>query len=671
MGRDLFLSLCPTKYIDTDFPGEKRELIKKYMQHKYGVEQVCSVGTYTQLQIKSAIKDLGRIYNLSFGDINQLTTVLPNMKSISELFEFSSKNSRVKSFLKSNTDLINDIMLILHQPKAKSIHACAMLILPKDKTMFNWLPISNIDNQMVSEWEGPELEEAGFLKEDILGVKQLDKFENIINLIKEDKGKVIDIYSVPLNDKRVFDLFSKGFNQDVFHFGSPGLTGYCKELIPTNIEDLIAGISLYRPGAMENNFHNEYILRKTGKRETEYFVGSESILNKTYGVFVYQEQIMKLCQVLGGLSLVEADDVRKAMVKKKFQELTKYKERFIPYYIENFNVSKEYSEHVWDAIDKASTYLFNRSHAAAYAITGYISQWFKVNYPVEFWSTAFKFSDEKDHAPYISEINLTGDIKVMPADINKSRDDVFTDFETKTIYWPLISIKQCGDKAASQIIEIRDRDGEYFSFEEFLSRNKFTGSKVNKSVIENLIISGAFDNVEKLRTYHDRMNLVDFYRKLNKVKVDIDKDLFTVNQSKIHEDWWWTLQQKQLSGIAFFDYNYILEKYIKHDVYIVPAEEFQGEHLSSRREKVKIGGYIVEVEEKSSKKGKWCRVLLESNYTFIWITLWNEQYRQIEDMKLQEKLKSIMLISGEVTYDSYKKENILQANNDTEILILE
>lgn len=929
--------------IDTDFPGEKRELIKKYMQYKYGINQVCSVGTYTQLQVKSAIKDLGRIHNLSFGDINQLTTILPNMKSISELFQFSSKNSRVKSFLKQNTGLINDIMLVLHQPKAKSIHACAMLILPKDKDMYNWLPISNIDNQMVSEWEGPELEEAGFLKEDILGIKQLDKFENIINLIKVNKGKVIDIYSIPLNDKKVFDLFSKGFNQDVFHFGSPGLTGYCKELNPSNIEDLIAGISLYRPGAMENNFHNEYILRKNNERKTEYFTGSESILNKTYGVFVYQEQIMKLCQVLGGLSLVEADDVRKAMVKKKFQELTKYKERFIPYYIENFNVTKEYSEHVWDTIDKASTYLFNRcisgeeklksmgchfkydigqmwklrniknyhkklglsnnyfgveygnsyslnndlrlrrnkikdirfvgikpifrmtlengeyidvtdnhkfptnngekmlksmkigedkiyfnigyvqedtdyrftdkavnnpnynkgsvqeifklnsvkgvegfiskgetgfkifdnykknlkknfceicnksecrleahhkngitsdnfednfitlcsschkkehyklgrtkisekglytillniksieflkegevydvemeapnhtfttnkgivtsnSHAAAYAITGYISQWFKVNYPLEFWSTAFKFSEEKDHANYISEINLTGNIKVMPADINKSRDDVFTDFETKTICWPLVSIKQCGDKAASQIIEVRDKDGEYFSFEEFLSRNKFVGSKVNKAVIENLIISGAFDNLERLRTYKDRMELVIFYRNINKVKIDSDKDLFYTNTSKINEDWWWTLQQKQLSGIAFFDYNSILERYLKHDVYIIPVEDFQNDILSTRKEKVKIGGYIVEVEEKSSKKGKWCRLLLESNYTFIWVTIWNEQYKQIEDLNLQEKLKSILLISGEVIWDTYRKENILQANNDTEILVLD
>lgn len=1305
--------------IDTDFPGERRNEIKRYMESRYNIDQVCSVGTYTTLKIKAALKELGRQYSIPPQEMNYITTVLDLEKdSFSELFSNACEKTVLKKFILKYPELINTIPLLLKQPKTASIHACATLILPKEKSVFEWIPVKLIslsdgEKMVVTEWEGVELDAAGFLKEDILGIQQLDKFQHIINLIFTNHSYLIDLESIPYKDDKVFDYFCKGWNSDVFHFGSKGLTGYCKMLQPRSLNDLIAGIALYRPGTMENNFHNEYVIRSRRvverKAETEpieYDFGLEEVTKETYGIYCvakdslvltdegevliqniqigsrvltedgtwqlcsnvifngqkpifqirtnfgrelkltadhkvltqdgwkqvsdlqtndlikgewiysnsdsldlkddlkwlvglfladghsastvvfyceskmfavrlknlieqnfpsmlgirlrrrnnglgicwsvecsqnknkkigfnvqsnelntllrnlnlfqktrenkvwqikfndlhtiagilegdsclktgklrmknesivrgvfeglqshrihssffrdsdgfwccsfcdwerklpfrfrhipsncqltvnvprtylpllkysdkdftnhsrpfirrtvpsiphfvvlrnnatiphitwgkvlsvksigeddvfdlsveknhsfvceghvihncYQEQIMQAVQVLGGFSLTEADDIRRAMGKKKQDLLDSYKNQFVAGAVLKGCPTEEAGE-IWSKLEKFASYSFNKcisgdekikssgtpykyiisemwklrnvkgyhkklglnnnyfgkgygnsfslhedrklrknkikdiryigiepiyrltlsngasidvtsnhkfptsngekklkdifikidkiyfnegyfqedtmfrftdkgkennyhknksigkyilnsskgvegfikkeetflkplkeynekykknhcercsktevrfeihhkdfdhgnnefnnletlcischkkehykkgrlktgekglytslldiksiqylkdgevydiemenpyhtfvnqsgvvtsnSHAAAYAITGHISQWFKVNYPLEFWSTAFKFSEEKDHANYISEINLTGNIKVMPADINKSRDDVFTDFETKTIYWPLISIKQCGDKAASQIIEVRDRDGEYFSFEEFLSRNKFVGSKVNKSVIENLIISGAFDNVEKLRTYNDRMKLVDFYRKSNKIKVDSDKDLFSVNHSKINEDWWWTLQQKQLSGIAFFDYDSILKRYLKHDVYIVPVEDFQSDLLSTRREKVKVGGYIVEVEEKSSKKGKWCRILLESNYTFIWVTIWNEQYKQIEDLNLQDKLKSIMLISGEVVWDTYRKENILQANNDTEILVLD
>ena len=657
--------------IDTDFPGAKRGLIKLYVEGRYGSTQVCSVGTYTALQIKASIKDLAKQYDVNFGDVNQVTTMLPNMKDFIELFYAAAGSGRIKAFIKSNPDVINDVKLILHQPKAKSIHACAMLILPKDKDMYRWLPICNIDGQLVSEWEGPELEAAGFLKEDILGVLQLDKFENILKLIKENTGKEIDIYSITFENRKVYEYFSKGWNEDVFHFGSPGLTGYCKELKPENIEDLIAGISLYRPGAMENNFHNEYILRKEGKRETEYFIGSEEILKNTFGVFVYQEQIMKLCQVLGGLSLVEADDVRKAMVKKKYEELTKYQPRFLEYYRKEFGVTKEYADKVWDSIDKASTYLFNRSHATAYAITGFISQWLKVNYPVEFWSTAFQFAEEKDYANFLAEIKVSGDIKVFPVEINKSRDNVYTDFKTKSIYWPLSSIKQCGEKAASQIIELRDKNGQFFSFEEFLTRNKFTGSKVNKAVVENLIMSGAFDQIEHIDYPSARIRLFEEYRKFSKAKIDPEKDILKVNAAKIENDWWWSLQQKQLSGIAFFDYENLTFDWLNGDEATIKPEDFQLESNSRNKRKVKIGGYLTDFSVRESKKGDWAKLTLESNYNFINVLIWSEQFKAFKGIDFKSKLKTLVLISGQISWDSYGNRNILQTNEDTEFIILE
>ena len=233
----------------------------------------------------------------------------------------------------------------------------------------------------------------------------------------------------------MYRYFCNGWNEDNFHFGSRGLTGYCKQMQPQNIEDLIAAISLYRPGAMENGFHEEYIVRKADTSKVKYYVGTEEILKNTYGIFCYQEQIMELCKQLGGLSLVEADDVRKAMVKKKYEALHQYHERFTPYYMEHFGVSHDYAEDVWEAIDKASTYLFHRSHPAAYALTGYISQWLKVHYPIEYWSVAFKYAGDSDFPNYIAEINQTGVCEVKPVDINISTESVVIDFKTHSLYW--------------------------------------------------------------------------------------------------------------------------------------------------------------------------------------------------------------------------------------------
>ncbi len=352
--------------IDVDFQGSRREEVKKYMEGKYGIDQVCSVGTYTNLKLKAAFKDLCRLKNIPFDTSNYITGVLDIEKGRwHDIFKTATKNQRVKNFIIENPDIIGDMQLIMNQPKTKSVHACATLILPDEKPIYEWIPVrkevgENGEIMLVSEWEGNELETTGFLKEDILGLKQLDKYAFMLQLIKESHSIDIDLNAIPLDEDGVYDLFKNGHNGDIFQFGSKGIAKYSKEMRPDNIEDLIAMNALYRPGPIENRFHEMYIDRKEGKSDVTYFTGSEETLGTTYGVFVYQEQIMKLCQVLGGLSLVEADDVRKAMVKKKYEALHQYKERFIPNYVEEFGVSLDYSKNVWDAIDKASTYMFNR-----------------------------------------------------------------------------------------------------------------------------------------------------------------------------------------------------------------------------------------------------------------------------------------------------------------------
>lgn len=659
--------------VDTDFPGIDRPRVKKYMEERYGWNQVCSVGTYSALQLRAAIKDMSRVYGLNFQETNEMMKLFDvSDRKPEDLFKIACAHSRVKNFVIEHSDLINEVLLAMPAPKAQSVHACAMMVFPDENDMFRWVPVRKQNGEYVTEWEGGEMDAAGFLKEDILGVKQLDKFQDMVRLVKEHEGIDLDIFTVPLDDPEVYRYFKNGWNEDNFHFGSSGLTGYCKQMKPDNIEDLIAAISLYRPGAMENNFHNEFILRKEGKNPVEYFVGTEEILKNTYGVFCYQEQIMELCKKLGGLSLVEADDVRKAMVKKKYEALHKYHERFTPYYMENFNVSYEYAEQVWDAIDKASTYLFNRSHAAAYAITGYISQWVKVYYPIEYWSVAFKYALEDDYPRYIAEINKTGVCKVKPVDINISDTDVIIDFKNKSLYWSIMGVKQVAEKAATQILKERNENGQYWSLSDFITRHKWKGSAVNTRIIRNLILAGAFDDVESVQYPAQRVELLLDFLESSKVKISEDDEVLNGAEYHANDSWWWSLLQKQVSGLAFFDYKNLYDKFM--DEFPVAYEYSNVEDCNGEDKPnngyVVVGGYVSDMEVKKTKKGdSLCRLTLEANYEFLEVVIFSGEYQQLES-SLQKAKNNLILINGVLNYDNRKEMNVLRANFETNILSL-
>lgn len=661
--------------IDTDFPGEDRARVKEYMEQRYGITQVCSVGTYSALQPRQAIKDFARLMGIPFQDVNMVTKILETSdRKYEDIFIKACGNGRLMAFIHKYPELINEISIVLGAPKTQSIHACATMIFPDEHDMFHWVPIRKQEGMYVSEWEGNEMDSAGFLKEDILGVKQLDKFQNILKLIKENHGVDIDIYNLPLDDKEVYRYMKNGWNGDVFHFGSSGLTSYCKEMQPDNIEDLVVAISLYRPGAMENNFHNEYIARKRGDKPVEYFVGTENILKNTLGIFCYQEQIMRLCQDLGGLSLVEADDVRKAMVKKKYEELTKYRERFIPYYVENFKVDLEYAEHVWDAIDKASTYLFNRSHAVAYTLTGYISQWLKVHYPLEYWTVAFSYASDEDYAVYIQEINASGNTEIVSPDVNKSEKYVSSDVKTNKMYWSLLNIKQVGDRAADQIFKERIENGEYFSLADFADRNlSYKENKVNKRVIENIIMAGGFDVVEKIQKPHERMKLITDYREMVRQKVNEEKDIF-INNPKTEFDWWWLLQQKSLTGFALFDYKELINKYLAPKVTgeypIIDFDKANSPDFYNGRNTLMLtGGIVHDIFIRNSARGNFARLVLEQNYKFLKVTIFSQFYEELESYFANVK-GNILLMNGSMAYDNYNKEPYLQTRTDSKFVIL-
>lgn len=350
---------CRISELDTDFEMGRRGEVKEYMERRYGKDQVCSVGTYTTLQVKAAIKDLCRLEGIPVSEVNMFTAKIDGVKDFDDLFRMACQKKDVAYFINKYPGIIQAVGLIQGQPKAKSIHACAMMVYPDDHDMFHWNPVRRQGDMMVSEWEGGELDGAGFLKEDILGILQLSKFGDILKLVKEHTGKDVDIYTLPLDDKKVYTYFQKGWTGDVFHFGAKGLTGYCRMMKPDNITELVNCIGLYRPGVMEGNFHNEYILRKNGEREVSFRKGSGEILQDTRYIMIWQEQTMKMFQKLGGFSLVEADDARRALGKKKVEKLLPFKERFLKHYVSNFGVDQKYAEDTWKEIENMAAYQFN------------------------------------------------------------------------------------------------------------------------------------------------------------------------------------------------------------------------------------------------------------------------------------------------------------------------
>lgn len=659
--------------IDCDFSGNFRDKVKKYMEERFGFGQVASVGTYSALQLRAAIKDMSRLYGLQYQEVNDMMKLFSvDDRKPEDLFRIACANSKVKKFVLDHPDLINEVMLVMPAPKAQSIHACATMIFPTENDMFHWVPIRKVGGEYVTEWEGTEMDAAGFLKQDILGIKQLDKFQEMVALIRENEGEDIDIFNVPLDDPEVYRYFQNGWTEDNFHFGSKGLTGYCKKMKPENIEDLIAAISLYRPGAMENGFHEDYIKRKNGNdgEPIQYWVGAEQALKGTYGVIVYQEQVMELCRTLGGLSMVEADDVRKAMVKKKYEALAQYHERFTPYYMENFGVTKEYAEMVWDAIDKASSYLFNRSHAAAYAITGYISQWLKVHYPIEYWSVAFHYAQEGDAAHYIAEINKTGVCEVKPVNINVSSTGVVIDFERKALYWSLMGVKQVAERAAEQILKERSENGQYWSFNDFIQRHKWKGSAINSRVVKNLILSGAFDEIENISEPYGRVELLIRYLSEQKSKID-ENDIILKGCDKYRNvSTWWSLLQKQVSGLAFFDYASLYEQ-VRSEF----PDGFEYKEVSECIEDgaklgfYTIGGYLTDIDIKTTKSGsQLVKLTLENNYDFIDVLCFSTEWERInKTCNILDNKGSIFFMNGQLAFDKRSGVNMLRLSSESAI----
>ena len=684
--------------IDNDIQGERREEVKRYIEEKYGKSYVAGIGTYGTFKIRAAIKDLIRECGGDGKEANYISASIEPEDKFINLFERSLRSGaapRVYNFVKKHSYQLNHIPTIFHQPKTQSIHAAGIIIVPKHRgEIFEQLPVKSMnDGVIITEWEGGELESAGFLKVDILGIKQLDKFDEIFKSIKQLRGLDITLKDIPLNDRKVYQYFQRGWNEDVFQFGGGGLKGYCKTLLPDNIEDLIATVALYRPGPIETGAHEDYALIKNGEKQPEYYYGFAEITKKTYSKIVYQAQIMQFVQHLGGFSLVEADDIRKAMGKKIPEVMAKYKEKFIDGAVKNGCPQQE-AEMLWDDMERFAGYAFNRSHAACYAITGYYSQWLKCNFPIEFWLTSLKHSNDHDIQMRISEIKSVGeDISISGPDINYSTTNYIGDIETNTIYWSLSSIKYVGENAVLGIMRIREKQ-KFFDFDSFLQSveedkeirrlNLKEGerllSPINRRAILHLIIAGAFDKIERIKNPNERRSIIaKYYRKLHPELEGVDfsdsrwKDKLGDIQDLLlcDQDHKWILEQKRVSGFGTIDFEEMLEemRFEKEGVYKNNSEIAT---IPPQDQKIPIcaAGVVEDIKIRNSINGEWAQVSIHDGYGELQINIWAEVYEK-HSGEIQNSKGKLLFIDGEVAYDArFKKQNIMHSKKNSNIKIL-
>ena len=652
--------------IDTDFAGRNRAEIKQYMEDRFGQKQVCSVGSYSTMKLKGLVKDFARISSVDFKEANLITSIIDNGDStMLDLIKRASVEPKLKSFIKRNSEMFYMLPTLLDQPKTQSIHPCAVIIFPRVMTASEWVPTRLTQGLIVSEWSGGEMDDAGFLKDDILGIKQLDKFTDILSLIEQNGKDVPDIYNLP-HDSEIFRYFGNGWNGDVFQLGSTGLTEYTKSLKPQRLEDLIAATAVYRPGPMENHYHEIYVKCKNEGRVPKYLWGTENIAKDTFGLLIYQEQVMQVFQEVGGLSMKEADDVRRAMGKKKLSALLKWKEKVSEGFIAKGATASEFND-VWDAVLEFAKYGFNKSHSAAYAMTGYASQYLKVHFPIEYWTVALDYANEEDTLKYLSEIVQTKAIDIKAPHINQSGISMLSDQESSTIFWGLGSIKGIGEDTAMQIIKDREQHGDYESFDEFCARHLFKGSKVKKQTYEALVASGAFDDMYNFEGREEnRLSLIQQYREMRNVKIaNPSRDPYTIGQ--LDERWWWCLQQKRLTGLASIDYKQIAEDNNVETAFCTLSE------LGSRQEKSifrSFGGYIVEAKVGRSAKGEYCRITIEHNYKLFKVMVWSEEYENFKTL-LKNSEKSLLIFEGEVKYDArWSKANQFTLKENSKLIVL-
>ncbi|MBY0414016.1 MAG: DNA polymerase III subunit alpha [Bdellovibrionales bacterium] len=481
---------------DVDFCQENRHRVIEYVTQKYGEDRVGQIITFGKLQAKAVIKDVSRVYGLTFGEADVISKLIPDELKITldkalemepKITELMESDPRVKQVVNISRRLEG---LLRHA----SIHAAGVII--TNLPLVNYCPLfKGREGEKVIQFDKDFSEKIGLVKFDFLGLKTLTVIESATNFIKRDKDPVFDIESIDLDDKAVYDFISKGETIGVFQLESSGMIDLCKRIAPGSIDDISSINALYRPGPLESGIVDEFIEIKHGRQQTHYpFQSLEPVLKDTYGVIIYQEQVMNVARIVAGYSLGQADMLRRAMGKKKADEMAHHRQIFMAGAAERGYDAKIASD-LFDKMEKFAEYGFNKSHAVAYSVISYQTAWLKYYYPAQFFAALLstELGSMDKITQYISDAKHFN-IEVLPPDVNES----LWPFNVvgSNIRFGLGAVKNVGQNAVEEIVKERTHNGNFTGFLNFCERINL--KTVNTRVIESMIKVGAFDNCEKL-----------------------------------------------------------------------------------------------------------------------------------------------------------------------------
>jgi DNA polymerase III subunit alpha len=483
--------------IDIDFDDVGRQRVIDYVVNKYGKNQVAQIVTFGTMAARSSIKDVARTLDLPLADANYLAKLVPEAPgtTLKKAFEEINELKEIKKGNDLRAETLNLAEKLEGSVRNTGIHAAGIIIAPDDITNYIPVCISKDSDLLVSQFDGKLIESAGMLKMDFLGLKTLSIIKDALALIKKNYGVDIDIDAIPEDDAKTFALYQRGDTVGTFQFESEGMRMYLKDLKPTSIEDLIAMNALYRPGPMQ--FIPNFISRKHGREKVEYpHPLLEDLLKNTYGIMVYQEQIMQTAQVLAGYSLGGADLLRRAMGKKDLKKMAKEKENFVKGAKEKHNIEEEKATEVFSIMEKFAEYGFNRSHSAAYSVVAYQTAYLKANYPAEYMASVLTHNMSNiDKVSFFMDECKRQNIQVLGPDINESGMYFEVNKDGK-IRFGLGAIKGTGDAAVESIISERNENGHYKNFFNFSERVNLR--TVNKKTFECLAYAGGFDSFTDL-----------------------------------------------------------------------------------------------------------------------------------------------------------------------------
>lgn len=477
--------------IDMDFADTRRDEVIGYVRQKYGAGHVAQIITFGTMASRAAVRDVTRAMGLPYSLGDQIAKSIPSMMNLEKALETTELNQLYKT--DPQVKKIIDVSLKLEGvARHASTHACGIVISDQELTKITPLQHPPQDNQaIITQYDGHSIERLGLLKMDFLGLRNLSIIENTLKIIKKLYQTEINIEKIPLDDQETFNILQKGETTGVFQLESDGMKRYLRELKPAKFEDIIAMVALYRPGPMQ--FIPEFIARRHGLKKIEYLHPKlESILKNTYGICLYQEQLMKIAQDLGGFSLSEADVLRKAVGKKIKKLLDQQKEKLVQGMIKN-KISANVSEKIWQWIEPFARYGFNKSHSTCYAMIAYQTAYLKTHWPIAFM-TALLNAEKGDIERIAFLINECQKmkIKILPPDVNESLDN-FTIVNEKIIRFGLGAIKNVGENVIQSIVQARDKSGRFKSISDLVRRVK--DKDLNKKSLESLIKSGALDEL--------------------------------------------------------------------------------------------------------------------------------------------------------------------------------